>query len=105
MGDGGVSLQLIVSPSPKGKNSSRAFKVVVGWDCVSDVGMLYDFRAGKYGFSNCTVMLRAKQITGYNVSRNIVYFGTTFAALVGGRTGGPCPLQDKTGAVISTTHL
>jgi hypothetical protein len=43
-------------------------------------------------------MLRTKQIIGYNVSRNIVYFGTGFACFVGGHTGGPCPLQDKTGA-------
>ena len=74
-------------------------------DCVSDVRTLYDFRTGKHGFSNCAIMLRGKQIIGYNVSRNIVYFGTAFAALVGGPPDGPCASQDKTGAVISTTHL
>ena len=53
-----------------------AFRV----DCVSDVGTLYDFPTGKHGFSNCTITLSGKPVIGYGVSRNIVYFGTAFAA-------------------------
>jgi hypothetical protein len=34
------------------------------------------------GFLNCTVMLRRQQITGYNVSRIRLFFGTGFAALL-----------------------
>jgi hypothetical protein len=52
-----------------------------GWDCVSDVATLYDFRTGKHGFSNCTIMLRAKQIIGYNVLEHRLSLGAAFAVL------------------------
>ena len=50
--------------------------------CVHDVGILYDLCTRKHGFSNRIVMLNAKQIIGYNVSRTGLSFGTGFAALL-----------------------
>jgi len=66
----------------------------VGRDCVSDVGILYDFRTGRHGFSNCTVMISPQQIIGYNVSRRTSIFWPWICCLAGGYTDGPCPLQD-----------
>jgi hypothetical protein len=50
--------------------------------CVNDVGMLYDFRAKKEGFSNRTVMLIPQQIISYSVSRTRLSFGAGLAALL-----------------------
>ena len=74
-------------------------------DYVSDVGVLYDFRTEKDSFSNCTVMLRTGPITSYDVSRTTSLFWRGTCCFAGGYTGGPGPLQDKEGAVISSMDL
>jgi hypothetical protein len=63
------------------------------------------FIPGDKGFSNCIVMLRPQQIIDYNVSRTTSLFWHWICCLAGGYTDGPCPLQDKSGAVVSSMVL
>ena len=54
----------------------------IGWNCVNEVGIFYDFVLSSTASRINSVMLRARQLIGYDVSRQPLSFGTGFAALL-----------------------